>query len=70
MIYRAEKRETPLCEKILLTKSQAAELSGLGKQRINSIVAENKDNMIVYNGNRVMIKRRKLEKYLEDLNTL
>lgn len=70
MIYRAERRETPLCEKILLTKSQAAELSGLGKQRINSIVAENKDNMIVYNGNRVMIKRRKLEKYLEDLNTL
>ena len=70
MIYRAEKRETPLCEKILLTKSQAAELSGLGKQRINSIVAKNKDNMIVYNGNRVMIKRRKLEKYLEDLNTL
>ena len=57
--------EIPYWEKYMLTLREAAEYFHIGEKKMRQIVDENMDaNFLLTSGNRVMIKRRHFEEYL------
>mgnify|MGYP004619907051 FL=1 len=57
--------EIPYWEKYMLTLREAAEYFHIGEKKIRQIVDENMDaNFLLTSGNRVMIKRKLFEEYL------
>ena len=58
--------EIPYWEKYMLTLREAAEYFHIGEKKMRQIVDENMDAAFVLeNGNRVMIKRKLFEEYLD-----
>ena len=58
--------EIPYWEKYMLTLREAAEYFHIGEKKMRQIVDENMDaDFVLENGNRVMIKRRRFEEYLD-----
>ena len=60
------KREVPIWERTLLTVNQAADLTGIGTNRLRHIAATPRTDLVVWVGSRMMFKRKKLEEYLEN----
>ena len=61
----------PLWEKYTLTIREAAEYFHIGENRMRRIVEENPyADYIIMNGNRVMIKRKVFEKYIDESSTI
>ena len=59
--------EIPYWEKYMLTLREAAEYFHNGEKKMRQIVDENMDaKFLLENGNRVMIKRKLFEEYLND----
>ena len=57
--------EIPYWEKYMLTLREAAEYFQIGEKKMRQIVDENMDaNFLLTSGNRVMIKRKLFEEYL------
>ena len=57
--------EIPYWEKYMLTLREAAEYFHIGEKKMRQIVHENMDaNFLLTSGNRVMIKRKLFEEYL------
>ena len=57
--------EIPYWEKYMLTLREAAEYFHIGEKKMRQIVDEYMDaNFLLTSGNRVMIKRKLLEEYL------
>ena len=57
--------EIPYWEKYMLTLREAAEYFHIGEKKMRQIVDENIDaNFLLTSGNRVMIKRKLFEEYL------
>ena len=57
--------EIPYWEKYMLTLREAAEYFHIGEKKMRQIVDENIDaNFLLASGNRVMIKRKLFEEYL------
>ena len=57
--------EIPYWEKYMLTLREAAEYFHIGERKMRQIVDENMDaNFLLTSGNRVMIKRKLFEEYL------
>ena len=57
--------EIPYWEKYMLTLREAAEYFPIGEKKMRQIVDENMDaNFILTSGNRVMVKRKLFEEYL------
>ena len=57
--------EIPYWEKYMLTLREAAEYFHIGEKKMRQIVDENMDaNFLMTSGNRVMIKRKLFEEYL------
>ena len=57
--------EIPYWEKYMLTPREAAEYFHIGEKKMRQIVDENMDaNFLLTSGNRVMIKRKLFEEYL------
>lgn len=57
--------EIPYWEKYMLTLWEAAEYFHIGEKKMRQIVDENMDaNFLLTSGNRVMIKRKLFEEYL------
>ena len=57
--------EIPCWEKYMLTLREAAEYFHIGEKKMRQIVDENMDaNFLLTSGNRVMIKRKLFEEYL------
>ena len=57
--------EIPYLEKYMLTLREAAEYFHIGEKKMRQIVDENMDaNFLLTSGNRVMIKRKLFEEYL------
>ncbi|MBS1366152.1 MAG: excisionase [Oscillospiraceae bacterium] len=55
----------PYWEKYMLTLREAAEYFHIGEKKMRQIVDENMDaNFLLTSGNRVMIKRKLFEEYL------
>ena len=58
--------EIPYWEKYMLTLREAAEYFHIGEKKMRQIVDDNLDaNFLLESGNRIMIKRRLLEEYLD-----
>lgn len=65
-------RETiPLCEKFALTISEAVQYFGIGEKKLRNLVNSHPDGGFwLYNGNKVLIKRGRFEKFLEETTSL
>ena len=58
--------EIPYWEKYMLTLREAAEYFHIGEKKMRQIVDDNMDaTFLLENGNRVMIKRKLFEEYLD-----
>ena len=58
--------EIPYWEKYMLTLREAAEYFHIGEKKMRQIVDENMDaNFLLESGNRVMIKRKLFEEFLD-----
>ena len=58
--------EIPYWEKYMLTLREAAEYFHIGEKKMRLIVDENMDaNFLLESGNRVMIKRKLFEEFLD-----
>ncbi len=58
--------EIPYWEKYMLTLREAAEYFHIGEKKMRRIVDDNMDaKFLLDNGNRVMIKRKLFEEYLD-----
>ena len=58
--------EIPIWEKYTLTIDEAAMYFRIGQKRLRQIAAENPDaDFLLLNGNRVQIKRKLFEKFID-----
>ena len=63
--------EIPYWEKYMLTLREAAEYFHIGEKKMRQIVDENMDaNFILTSGNRVMVKRKLFEEYLNQVTVI
>lgn len=63
--------EIPYWEKYMLTLREAAEYFHIGEKKMRQIVEENTDaQFLLENGNRVMIKRKLFEEYLNNASVI
>ena len=63
--------EIPYWEKYMLTLREAAEYFHIGEKKMRHIVDENMDaNFILTSGNRVMVKRKLFEEYLNQATVI
>ncbi len=59
--------KVPLWEKYILTIQEAAEYFHIGEKKLRKLVEGRTDaDYLIMNGNRVMIKRKLFEKYLDE----
>ena len=58
-------KEVPIWEKSNLTLEEAAAYSGIGINKLREITNEKNCNFVLFIGNKRLIKRRLLDKYLE-----
>lgn len=59
--------KVPLWVKYILTIQEAAEYFHIGEKKLRKLVEERTDaDYLIMNGNRVMIKRKLFEKYLDE----
>ena len=64
-------KEIPIWAKYTLSIEEAAEYFRIGQKRLRQIVAENPDaDFILMNGNRVQIKRKLFEQYIDVATTV
>lgn len=59
------KKGVPLGEKYLLTLEEAARYTGLGMQKLRTISNADDCNFVLWNGSKRMLKREKLQEYLD-----
>lgn len=60
-------KKVPLWEKYILTIQEAAEYFYIGEKKLRKLVEDvGNADFIIMNGNRVMIKRKLFEKYLDE----
>mgnify|MGYP003414147631 FL=1 len=59
------KKEIPLCEKYNLTIEEASAYFNIGKDRMREIVNENRNELVLVIGRKNLIKRKKMEEYLD-----
>lgn len=63
--------EIPYWEKYMLTLREAAEYFHIDEKKMRQIVDENMDaKFLLENGNRIMIKRKLFEEYLDKANVI
>ena len=56
----------PLSEKYNLTVSEASQYFNIGQDKLRKILDDNPD-FIMMNGVKVLVKRKKFEKYLDEI---
>ena len=59
------KKEVPLWEKMNLTLDEAAKLTGVGVNRLREISDPEDCDFVLWVGNKRLLKRKKLEEYLD-----
>ena len=60
--------KVPIWEKYTLSIDEAAQYFRIGETRLRQLIAENpRAKFILYNGNRVQIKRRAFENYIDSV---
>lgn len=59
------KRSVPIWERSLLTIEEAADYTGIGINRLRIFAQTPHNDMVFYVGTKRMIKRKKLEEYID-----
>ena len=59
-------KQVALSEKVLLTLEEAAILFGIGINKLREMTKDENCTFVLWNGNRRLIKRQKLEEYLNN----
>ena len=68
MYYGESENRVPLWAKYILTIQEAAEYFHIGEKKLRRLTEEKADaDFILENRNRVMIKRKLFEKYLDEV---
>lgn len=60
------KFDVPLWQKYLLTVDEANALSGIGVNKLRDLTDDEDCPFVLWNGGKRLIKRKALEKYLEE----
>lgn len=64
-------QNVPLWEKYTLTVEEAAAYFRIGEHKLRRLISENKNaDYLLWNGNRVQIKREKFEKFVDGLEAI
>lgn len=58
-------REIPIWEKTNLTLDEASAYSGIGINKLRKLSDERNCNFVLWNGSKRLIKRKKLDEFLE-----
>ena len=62
-----QKEIIPVWERYVLTITEASNYSHIGENKLRMIAEEHiKEDFIIMNGNRVLFKRQKFEKFLDN----
>lgn len=61
--------DVPIWEKVLLTIDEAAALFSIGEKSLREKVNEPDCEFVLYKGTHKLIKRKKLEEYIESIST-
>lgn len=65
------KKEVPVWQKYTLSIEEAAEYFRIGQRRLRELAAENPNaDFLLSNGNRVQIKRKLFEKYIDEATVI
>lgn len=63
--------DIPYWEKYMLTLREAAEYFHIGEKKLRQIVDENMDaDFLLTSGNRIMIKRKRFEEFLDSASVI
>ena len=63
--------DVPIWEKYTLTIEEASKFFRIGENKLRKLAEENPtSNWVLYNGNRIQIKRKQFEKLIDSLNTI
>ena len=65
-----EKQEVPIWEKANLTIAAAAAYFGIGTNKLREITSNPDCEFVIRVGAKRLIKRKKFERYLEDVDTV
>ena len=65
-----EKQEVPIWEKANLTIDEAAAYFGIGTNKLREIASNPDCEFVIRVGAKRLIKRKKFERYLEDVDTV
>lgn len=60
-----KKREVPIWERSLLTIYEASDYTGIGINKLRMIASNPNTGLILYIGSKRMLKRKKLDEYLD-----
>ena len=63
-------KEVPIYEKTCLTLEEAAAYSGIGINKLRELTNIDGCRFVLWNGNKRLIKRRLLDKFLEDVTDI
>lgn len=65
------KKSVPIWEKFTLTISEAAEYFNLGEKKMRFLADSHNDyGFVLQNGNKVLIKRKKFEDFINETNSI
>lgn len=68
---KPEKNDVPIWERYTLTIEEAAEYFRIGRARLRQLVHENPDaDFLLMVGNRMQIKRKQFEKYIDKASVI
>lgn len=62
--------EVPVWQKSFLTLEQAAAYFGIGVSKLRKMTDEKNCDFVLWNGNKRLIKRRKLDEYLDKVYSI
>ncbi len=64
-------KPVPLWEKYALTIKEASEYFNIGEKKMRSITGDSMGEDFVFtNGNRIMVKRKKFEEYMDKISSI
>lgn len=64
------RREIPIWEKSNLTLEEAAAYSGIGINKLRKLTESEQCSFVLWNGTKRLIKRRKLDEYIDRMYSI
>ena len=64
------RREIPIWEKSSLTLEEAAAYSGIGINKLRKLTESEQCSFVLWNGTKRLIKRRKLDEYMDRMYSI